>query len=153
MKLTIEQLKEKTWYRFLKVIYALAFIIIIVFAVALIFDSTSPRYDNDNSYIKCNNGKEFKLSELNKNGTHISGPYIDTGEDRLLNFDCIWRGASADPNIKGYKFIGIYTARNWFKIMWQSLLSIAIALIIFEVIKRIFYYILLGKFMPKKMNK
>jgi len=49
-----------------------------------------------------------------------------------------------------YTLISVYTKRNWFEAIGISLLSILAACFFYELIKRVFYYIILGSFRPKK---
>lgn len=49
-----------------------------------------------------------------------------------------------------YTLVSAYTPRNWIATIGFSLLSVVITLLVFEVAKRIFYYILLGSIRPHK---
>jgi hypothetical protein len=44
----------------------------------------------------------------------------------------------------------VYTKRDWIGTIGYSLLSVVVTLLIFELVRRIFYYVVLGSLRPKK---
>jgi len=51
---------------------------------------------------------------------------------------------------KNYSMVEKYTSRNWTQTINYSLLALLGVTIIFELIRRIFYYVVLGKLRPAK---
>lgn len=72
---TIAELNTKWWYRFLKVGYFPFFFLILIGSPIGIFYAYEPIYDDEKSYIKCANGKEFLLRE---NGIFLYSKNMDS---------------------------------------------------------------------------
>lgn len=163
-KKTIEYLNTKAWYRFLKVIYLVFLIFFLISPLIAIFFSYSPEYDNTNSYIKCANGKNFFLRDKGINlyddfmweddkekakGLCFDGE-VDVEKDSISGHILRAKIISTTENSGKYELISKYTSRNWVATIGFSLLSIAVALLVFELVRRIFYYVVLGKIRPEK---
>lgn len=166
---TISELNNKWWYRLIKVVYLTVFSLSFVGYPVAVFLSYGPEYDNDKSYIKCANGKDFILS---KNGINLSSNYMyswDKDKAENLCFDGVIKyessGASSGllkeflkpkvisitNNSGKYELVSRYTSRNYFATIGLSLLSMAITILVFELIRRVFYYVVLGSLKPKKV--
>ena len=159
---TTGELNNKWWYRLIKVAYIGCFLFALVAPVVGIFASYGPEYDNTKSYIKCANGKEFILSE---NGITLYSDFMWTTDEERARGLCFdgetdvtkdvygqlrLRVLSTTANSGKYELISNYTSRNWTATVGFSLLSIFIAALVFELVRRIFYYIFLGSLKPKK---
>lgn len=51
---------------------------------------------------------------------------------------------------KNYKLVPVYTDRDWLRTILFSSLALALALLSFELIKRVFYYVILGSIRPQR---
>jgi len=158
---TISYLNSKMWYRFIKVIYLLILFIGLVGYSISIFVFYSPKYDNNKSYIKCANGKNFILSqnEINLYSDFMWDSDMEKAKslcfDGIVNFTTDKYGqtrlghTSETDNSGKYELVSIYTNRNWIATIGFTLLSIISNLLVFEAIRRVFYYIALGTIRPK----
>ena len=54
------------------------------------------------------------------------------------------------PTEKNYELVAVYDERNWLAIIGFSFISIILVIFVFELIKRIFYYVALGTIKPEK---
>ena len=153
---TITELNSKAWYRLLKVIYVLIFIPIFVLAFFSGSIATKPEIDNKKSFVKCDDGKVFTLEESVVFLRY--GPYVDSIDNLTLIRKCSpassfrplvesYGGIQVDKN---YELTIIYAQRNWPKTIVISFLSLIATIFVFELLKRIFYYIVLGSFIPPK---
>ncbi|GEM_PF-1305990 len=184
-KNSISHLTSNWWYRLIKVVYLFFLVIALIGFSAGIFFSFSPEYDNNRSYIKCANGKEFVLSEngitlysdfmwstdrdkavrlcsdiatlTEPQRTQLDGIVLKMDSDgastpdiQVIVNDFKQKYGQPSPNSGKYELVSKYTNRNWVAIIGFSLLSIVATLLFFEVIRRIFYYIVLGSLRPKK---
>lgn len=170
MDKTIKTLNEKWWYRLLKVIYIVLLIMFVFSAITLSFSSYSPKkiYDNEKSFIVCDDGREFSLEENNVY-LGISGR-ISTSDDKKFNSWCLDGSEEKVENVDGriarlkkslatnkvekeknyiffssYKIIG-----DWNNVMLSIFFSMLTIFAVFELFRRIFYYVILGKMKPKK---
>jgi hypothetical protein len=152
---TIGELNSKVWYRLLKVIYVLIFIPIFILSFFSGYLSTKPEFDNEKSYIKCDDGREFGLDE---NGIYLYSSYVYSEDNEKIKQMCSSNELDEIAKKyggyiileKNYKLISVYENRDWFRAIKISLLSIIGAIFFFELIKRVFYYIVLGSFRPPK---
>lgn len=148
---TIGELNKKTWFRLLKVIYLLIYAIIIISIIYNFFVyERKNKIDNSNSYIHCDDGKNLSLSENNI--------YLDNENDNKKFLDIkILCGADIDKNnLKledvskpNYEIIAKYTM-DWVILFKSLILPFVILILSGEIIKRIFYYIILGSLKPNK---
>jgi hypothetical protein len=164
---TISEINARWWYRLIKVIYIVIFICCLILPIFIIVTSYEPHFDNNKSYIECADGKNFFLrqNDILLQSDNIS--LYDQAAQHLC-FDGVityqpneattgWASlfgptphvVSTTKNSGKYKLVSKYTKRNWLATIGFSLLSIIVTVIVFELIKRIFYYIILGRILPK----
>jgi hypothetical protein len=163
---SIKELNEKIWYRLTKVIYILCFAIILLAIVWINFNQIGTyqtdtlitcTYGNKKSFLAYKN-KELYLSydystipkTLSQNSVNEIIKYCELSEKELAST----YGITSDGN--SYQVRPFTTQEvkvNEFTylsaILW-SILYIIIAISIFELIKKTFYYIVLGKLKPNK---
>ena len=154
------ELNQKSWYRLLKVLYIGFFSLIFIFFVFIIFGINPSKFDNEQSYIKCYDGRSLSLSG---NNIYLYSDYISTYDDVSIKKMCAYNPddpininpdrpddlARLHPIAKNYNLISIYrktVAQN----IWYSIILFFVVLGISEFLKRIFYYIVFGKFIPHK---
>ena len=145
----IKKLERKTWYRALKVVYILSFLVAVIFILYTVYEEKAPRkvVDQERSVIICDNGKEYIPD---------SEDYI--GEIGMISFEA-YKKFGRICSDKGYASgdIGSFapkvehkTEGSWLVLVVFLVLSVLAVALVFEVIKRIFYYIVLGS---KKLKK
>ena len=170
MEKTISHLNSKIWYRILKVLYILSFLVVLLITIVIIYSVNFPAQqvvDNDETTILCNYGnkKQFLASENNvyfsyselssdnyltdyhktelKKLCQISKTELDQKLNAILS--------KTDDNTKLFDINPVIKNEGGIiAFLGYSILGILILIIIFEIIKRIFYYILLGSLNPKK---
>jgi hypothetical protein len=150
-KKTIEYLNSKWWYRLLKIIYIFLFTVLVISSFSIIYDTTSPKkvFDNKSSYIQCiDKDAQFGLDE---NDISLLSEYIYSWDDKTFKSWCGNYKDVNDPlNIRNeYKLISLFKTRgSWYDVMYYFTEIIIILFVFFEIIKRIFYYVSLGKINP-----
>lgn len=188
---TISYLNSKVWYRSLKVIFILSFILAIIFPLIGVYFEYKPEFDNKKSYVVCKDGRTVSLED---NNIYLYSSYVGGDDDLTIKKRCtaaltfdefkkdlsdyasIERllenrsdGFDVDNAIKAgyskeevqkylektinkteYKLVSIYTPIHWVAVVGYSFLIILSVIVFFEIIKRIFYYIVLGVIKPKK---
>ena len=155
-KKTISYLNSKAWYRFIKVIYILCVFFVILIEISIVISEYQPKFDNNNSYITCHDGRKINLKE---NNIYLYRDYISfTDENRIKNIcktdkqkslDEIWANTKVN-NSKNYELVAIYKPADKVEAIGVLFIFIVITLLFFEIIKRIFYYIAFGTIKPAK---
>lgn len=158
---TVKNLNSKVWYRFLKVIYVLFFLPFFISSIYSGYGFTKPHFDNEESYILCDNGQKLRAKSL-------TSSYISISHDKTYKRICAIQESSVGETLSeeeflaryseiknqdissNYKLVSVFTKRNWFKAIGTSVLLTFVIYFFFELTRRIFYYILLGSFIPKK---
>ncbi len=162
---TISELNSKIWYRILKVAYVLFFIPLFICAIISGYLINLPKFDSEKSYIKCGDGRQLGLEE---NGIHLYSPYVYSWEGKEIKKLCLsgkYKNNTTGEILTAQTYVDkfgidsindnfivvpVHTKVNWFFVIGLSLLSIIATRLLWELIKRIFYYIVLGNFRPKK---
>lgn len=160
-KVVIQQesiLERKIWYRIAKTIYIAAYILVVV--IIFFFGYLSKPYtdvDPLSSVVTCNNGRKLapnKDALIFKDGTL---GYSNDQEVRKLCFDPITEGATPVGTIlsaseweelyeKNYTVqVGYKTKGSWTNPLKFWGIGLAITFLFFEIIKRTFLYIAIGK--------
>lgn len=148
----LEELNQKVYYRFIKVIFVLTFLTVLSFLIFNIYKNNRPRIiiDNSSSYIFCENGK--KINAADKDVLFVSEKFpeiVNKQIKTLCLYDNGWINLDSDYKINfAYKNVG-----GWNLVAFLILIELIGLIIIFEVIKRLFYYIILGKFDPSGFFK
>lgn len=161
---TISELNKKTWYRLIKVFYVGCFLFITFLSVFLVSSEFQPTQIYDKSYIQCANGKKLDQDYLSSAG--VSSVYsvtYNTEAIKKTKFFCLL-GEQNDvstmdllrSDLTEYKDSDVFEIvyfiepRNWTATVGYTLLSIIVTMVLFEIVRRIFYYVVLGKFIPEK---
>jgi hypothetical protein len=165
---TISELNSKIWYRFLKVIFVLAFIVVSLITVFIVYDSNKSKWVND-YIVTCNFGDKTTFAAWNEKSILLTDydlrNYISdipdykkeaiqkacgiTQQDLNNLFDSITQGIDKEQKLFDVKKANVEIG-NILKAILFSLLSLVPVIIIFEIIKRAFYYIVLGSLRPPK---
>ena len=160
---TVHELNQKWWYRLTKVIFIGTEVLVLVVVIGLIVEQYEPRFDDENSYVYCNSGgfSGFRPKDV---GASVYGDYISSFDDRDFRMLCnptvikkadgtlmVKRGEPTPE--KNYTFTAKYTSRDWTNTLLYSAVAIIVVLFIFELLRRIFYYIVLGSIRPRETTK
>ncbi len=160
---TLEYMNSKAWFRSLKVIYFLSLIstilLILLFPILISAERPTKKFDLEKSYVLCNDGRKLNpILEniiIDDNGENVADR--DKNKAGLICNDYDSRSKVeqipytdkfiAPPN--SFKFVPAYKIEpSWSKFIFTYTIVILVILIIFEIIKRLFYYIVIGKFKP-----
>ena len=166
---TIKELNEKVWYRALKVIFLTFLILMSLFIMLLSLGSFPVKKINwDKTKLICNNGKIYdaKTKDYFLWGRgYGSSDYIDTSDDAKIKKICEYNIIDSNPLSEKYYKI---PESNNYTIEWEytwepSLLDFILTVInrifwgavifyvlVFEFLRKIFYYIVFGTANPKK---
>lgn len=157
-KKTISYLNDKAWYRLLKVIFILLILLCLYFLFVLLAENGIKRLDNNKTLIYCKrNTEEFSPRELGieltKSNFTSFGEFIDTNNKiwntcnggGFTNFYTSERYVTLPNDVFDIKPIYTYTEFTKHFIFYSILV-----LLFFEILKRTFYYIILGKINPNK---
>lgn len=158
MEKNLNYLNTKWWYRLLKICYVLFFLLITVSSIALIVSSYPSKVDTKESHLACDNGERVSFDTFSqKEGSTMTSANFNSLCFQAHNpsdFNPYAYGAiPVGGKEEIFKFVYVYSPRNWTAIIGFSLISIIIASLAFEFIKRLFYYIIFGSFFPEKPKK
>ncbi len=167
MEKDLNYLNSKWWYRLIKVVYFFLFLIILITPLVEIVEDNLSKYDNKNSYIKCANNKIFFLEENNfPSDGFVSIEKVESlcfdGVKKIINNKSNFLDGfqtyeeqiiSQTENSGKYTLVSVYTNIKWFKIFYLSFFSSITIIAFFELVRRLFYYIFLGSFLPEKPKK
>lgn len=153
---TTTDLNTKVWYRAIKVIYGLLFLVI----VTLILSLPEEALDISNSKIVCQygNGKQFLVKEVfDKKGmptilpTHFDSEETEFSK-KILEICEISQVVTQKMFESGSDFVpDPYRIEEKYKVKIDYLiLSLLTIIATFEAVRRIFYYIVLGSIKPQK---
>jgi hypothetical protein len=161
---TISQLNSKIWYRLLKVMYVVMFLLIIISSVWIAFEENKP-YQSDEYLISCNEGnrKNFMARDegilfLPSLGENKEISFIPSYTDSEIKSECeiypsfgyvpvAERTYSPPPYSVSYAPLSHGSYLEAFGI---AALAFVVVLFVFEFIRRAFYYIVLGKVYPQR---
>lgn len=154
MEKTIQGLNSKIWYRTLKVFFILVFLFIVAIYIGIISSKLAHTINLEKSTIKCELGNEV----LSLKDAGILGPihYIDTFVDDLIRIKCgkidfiPSENRFSNLNNEGNYSTNLIYDNNWVGIIVRIIVFTTLLAILFEIIRRIFYYIVLGKIRPPK---
>ncbi len=127
---TIKELNGKWWYRLIKVAYVLLLMVVsISFLVLpyLIFE-----HEDEKSGLN-----EEEMSRL----TNLLDSRKSSNFSDMSN-------SITKPN--NFESIVVNEDGNWFLVLLWSLSGLLGSFLVFEIIRRIFYYVILGSFKPNK---
>ncbi len=167
-KKTISYLNSKTWYRLLKVIFIFIFLITCLVTVINSFDvvgsyqddylvvcnmgnkNTFLAYKDKKIYVPSYNDYTDSLAKLPDNIKKdlVSACAISEGE-MSTKLDKIFNGTDDGNKFYDLTPTKVITDTYLTASLW-SILSIFIIFLVFEIIKRAFYYIVLGSLKPVK---
>lgn len=154
---TITDLNAKWWYRLVKVAYLLFALLIVIVVVSVVVDAYDRTFNDNESYVSCNDGRKFFVDKMG-----MYGDYVSSYDDKSFRTWCATTMVTEDgtkklklingpvPEEKNYTFVAVYTPRDWTGTIGSSALWIAVILLVSEGIRRIFYYIILGSLRPLK---
>ncbi len=166
-----KDLESKVWFRFLKVVFVFVYIATLILVVLFAY-SLKPytTIDNDNSFIVCINGTKYnagangidafeaEAERLGATQVYTNGFVPDTTAKEKANELCLGtntlgRGLFAD--VPQYTVeLANKTVGNWWSFAGYTALALFIVIVVFELIKRSFFYIAIGrKFFSRHQRK
>lgn len=156
---TINELNNKAWYRAVKVIYFLSFLAIIALIITLFsIEGNFDVKDIPNSKIICQYGNErqFLVKEIfgkNELPSILPEYYRSAGDEfsqKILKSCEISKIITRSDQPSGFIPGPYRIEQKTKKQLGYLLLSLLITIGVFEAIRRIFYYIVLGSIRPQK---
>lgn len=146
-----DQPENKAWFRFLKVLYIIVYLVVMLGAIAISL-VTKPHavIDNNLSTIKCDNGNIY---QLNKNNLYIysdDNNLNDTADKHariLCKYDTLnyYSNLYSNENIpKNYTFNPVFINPNYSDWLWYSFVGLLILWLGLKLIKVTALYIILG---------
>jgi hypothetical protein len=165
---TITELNTKIYYRFVKVIFIILMLVVAGISVAVAFSEVGSHQDDFN--VACNYGNKNTFTAYKDKGIYISTYYdystslADLSEsakkelqtacgiskdEMTTKFDAIFNGTDDGKKFFDLTPTKVVTSTYFTASMW-SLLAIVIVIIISELIRRAFYYVVLGSLRPHK---
>src|SRR5437868_1279226 len=83
---TAHNLEGKAWYRFVKVVYIIVFVVALLAAIGIAFATKPTRtFDTQNSLIVCDNNKSYVPS---KNNIYLYSDYISSYDETDIKILC-----------------------------------------------------------------
>lgn len=154
-KMTLEKLKSKIWYRLVKVVFISFILLIITLSLYIIYEDYHEVSMSDHNIV-CELGNEGTYSAY-YSGIKISFDnkverYDRDKVNQLCEFSDDFSKLLIKENLSlGYSVVeSTRVAGDNYKMVYFSMVSILIIVSLAEIGRRIFYYIVLGKFNPKK---
>jgi sensor histidine kinase YesM len=177
---TITELNSKWWYRLVKVAFIICFLLISTLIVEDTIDNKRPyqTIDLDNSFMVCTDFLNQRLSTFSYTQLGVSqsernyNPSVDTvsekcnipeykdnpdtidtsGKSRLFllrnNNNSEWIKRIRDS----YRLeVTEKTVGSWLNVALLVFIQIVGVAIVFEIVRRILYYVILGTIKPKKL--
>lgn len=133
---TITELNSHWWYRLIKVAYIILGLIFIISIFTYLAYDSRPVLDETQTVARCSNGKILSFQNQS-----VSRAY-DYGDTFTLMGLC---GDDASVSVNP-----IYTSFDWINFALGSIVLLLGLFLLLELIKRVFYYIVLGKVIPSK---
>lgn len=158
-KKTLQHLNSKAWYRAIKVIYLLLFLAIVALIITLFsVEGDFDVLDIPNSKIVCQYGneKQFLVKEIfgkNELPSVLPEYYRTAGDEfsqKILKYCEISKIITRSDQPSGFIPDPYRIEEKTKKQFGYLLLSLLITIGIFEAVRRIFYYIVLGSIKPQK---
>jgi predicted nucleic acid-binding Zn ribbon protein len=136
----------KAWYRFLKVVYVLLFIVSVGFVCIVAFTTIPQRtLDGNLSMIKCENGKSYAPA---KNSIYVYGDslsYYDDQDARILcEYDSTNYYSLTAASYQNYTFAPAYIEPDYSSWFFYTALALLIVWTILKLIRIGVQYVVLG---------
>lgn len=152
---TIPELQRKWWYRLLKVFSLFVAFVSLICVITITWNTYGPEFDPVGSHIVCQDGRNFpvdKIGMYSEFGVYNFDETFRTwcstelfNDNGLMKLKKINDSISSEQN---YTLIVKYTSRSWLEFIGYSVLWILGILLVFEILRRVFYYIILGSVFP-----
>jgi len=162
------RLNKQPWYRFIKVVYLSVFALTIIVSVFVVYDENKSKWFDD-YIITCQYGNKTVFSAQKEESIYLNDYDLKNGISSIPDHtkEKIQKvcGISQEEiqnmiaaTLKKDGFVpalfrvekGTIEINSKIKAIGYSLLDILIVALIFEILRRIFYYIILGSLRPQK---
>ena len=157
-KKSSKKLEKKIWYRFIKVIYVTSYILAFLLVALLSYPQKPYTYaDPNKSLIECANGRTYSeaqagVSLYSLNSTDGSLLESAAREDQKIRKLCEYNIVSdylnqyETPQFNNYTTeIKYSTSGSWESVIYWLIGGAIVVFIIFEIIRRVFLYVAVGK--------
>lgn len=134
---TISELNAKWWYRLMKVAYIITALVFIASIFGYMAYDSKPEIDRNQTVGRCGNGK--LLSFQNES---VSRAYEYNDRFTL--------GGLCGDDSYSFSVAPVYTPFDLINFGLGSGVFLLVLFLFLELVKRVFYYIVLGKIMPPK---
>lgn len=140
-------LEQKWWFRFIKVIYILAYIVAVLLVSFGGYSSKSGGgIDAEKSTIRCNNGKSYSPAKNNISVYSDDFGIFEEPHVRILcAYDTLNFYSYTAPSSKNYSFDVVKKPTNWSPAFQVWFWGFVITILFFEAVRRTFYYIVTGR--------
>ena len=145
---TLAELNDRAWFRFLKVLYIIAYILLFIIVLLIAFNSgeTWHYWVLPEKAVEAIRNPDFQGLENSRKISVLSA--VDLEFNSLPNDEKI-KFIENLPNDEFSTSVGYYT-RNTGKTVLHVIISLGIFLFLMECIRRAFYYVFIGKVFPKE---
>ncbi|MFC1609001.1 hypothetical protein ACFL3M_02325, partial [Patescibacteria group bacterium] len=149
-------LHSRMWYRLLKVVYIAVLLLSTVYLIGLSFkEEPGKKFDEYNTLVHCEGGATYKAGENEIPFSSASDSFIENSLKRLCMTGRFPQREYSQSDLedfpKNYSITYAYEdVGSWKSVFVNSVVSITLALVAFEALKRSFYYIYFGTIKPKK---
>lgn len=154
---TLKELNEKAWYRFIKVLYVLLYIpsfLVLFLAYDAGKDYHSPVYPNTIE-VALNDPEFYKLSDYDKrNALSAINKDFDnlTYSEQTKVIDSINKRPVPPQGLREKYIYHFYYTRDVGKSIIYVLIALLCYVLFMETIRRTFYYVVIGKLFPRKLD-
>ncbi|MFB6182018.1 MAG: hypothetical protein ABEJ24_03930 [Candidatus Magasanikbacteria bacterium] len=151
---TIEDLNNKWWYRLLKVVIVLLVLYGFLAVFVVSYDEYHPRQvvKEPKSYVHCEKyDTNLSLTRIEEMDSYYisfwpSNGKLDLEDDKKEDIRDLCDG---DFSLE----VNTQNRGSWFKLVGASIVGLVAVLLAFELLRRVFYYVILGSFIPPKNKK
>lgn len=152
----MSDLNNKMWYRLIKVLYITMFLVILITGLSIIYiDNKVPdKFIQNSKLIEIiKNAPENTTSEGIMMALEDRGYIIEKFDEASLGkLESVFKKSNQSDSIEKImsRYQSYRTYPSSIAMLGYLMLFLLISLLFFEIIRRIFYYIVLGTLRPKK---
>lgn len=155
----LENLKSKSWYRLLKVLYCALFIFLVWYIFVYLYDDINPSKKinvQEKASVVCDNGEVYTPDLLSLYGLNKRSVSSANVIQEINNLCINGKISQINQSSNSYDYVEpVFKVNFQYKTQWVKFIAILIVylfllLIVFELLRQLGYYILLGKIYPHR---